>query len=125
MPNGYDVFVGLPVDVYYRLCESANNPRTVKQRAGTKADLSSKIDRLETENGQHRSEIANTKKQLAACEGRCEKLATDVAGALKTAETLRVELDRVKAELAAAKTELSKYACPREGTSRFALLEVE
>lgn len=123
-PDGYYDIVEVPLGVYNRLCEAANEPR-VKQRAGTKADLSSQIDKLETENRQHKSEIANAEKRLAECKTRCEKLTADAAEAVSAVKVLSADLERVKAELAAARAELSKYACPREGVSRFALLEVE
>lgn len=54
-------------------------------------------------------------------ENRTERLRELLASRQET----ELSLSRCQAELAAAKAELSKFACPSEGVSRFALLEVE
>ena len=118
------VTVRMYYETYARLAAIAKQ-RVPKPTEGSREQLVEKLstlsddhERLKVEAGATKTAYDALKKEQAEARLTRQRIETDLADA-------KSSLSRCQAELAAAKAELSKYSCPREGTSRFALLEVE
>ena len=94
-----------------RLCETTEVQPTL-EAAQNKIDQLSEERKYWQETSERR---ADRMRELLTSQQQAE---TDLAD-------VKSSLSRCQAELAAAKAELSKYACHREGVSRFALLEID